>query len=199
MSIKSFFNDLAEKREEKRKYKALAAAINARDIDGVNAALKSGANAGHLSGTKYDQMPMTLALKSGMPEIVEALLNTKEGLATTRDWFIERRILAQDKDSPKETVYFTPTYLYSAIDAGQEKIALLFAKHKWVDPDYSGNIYGGRGDHWLQREEFPDLVKSPVVLAREKGMTAVADALQERMSPPTEKPKAPPPTARLRV
>ncbi len=183
MSIKSFFNHLAEKREAKRKYKALAAAIRADDLDGVRAALAAGADASYLPGLKTEKIPMSLALKQNNAKIFEALLDTDAGMTAAFIWYPEFRVLRKDRNNFETQVYFTPSYLYAAIEEGKEEIAIILAGHKGVDVEKSGDVFGAGGNRWADRDKYKDLVKSPLALAREKGQTSVAKAIEERLKP----------------
>ena len=184
MSIKSFFNGLAIKREEKRKYLALIAAIKAEDIDGVRKALADGGNAAYLPGSSHKKIPMNIALQQGNAAIFEELLNTEHGTSAAYTWYTDFRVLKRAQDF-NNTVYFTPSYLYSAIEQGKEDIALILARKKGVDFERSGDIFMGGGDsyRWETRKKYMYLVKSPIDLAREKGMVKVVEAIEERLKP----------------
>lgn len=183
MSMKSFFNRLAEKREQRRKYKTLAAAIRADDLDGVRAALAAGADAAYLPGSNPSKIPMSLALKQNNPEIFKTLLDTDHGMTAAFIWYSDFRTIRKSANNIEDRVYFTPSYLYTAIEEGKEEIALALARHKGVDVERSGDVFGMGGSRWGDDEKYKGLVKSPLALAQEKGLTEVAAAIEERLKP----------------
>lgn len=179
MSIKSFFNGLAEKREQRRRYNALASAIRADDLEGVRAALANGGDAAYLPGSNVKKIPMSIALKQNNPKIFEALLDTDHGMTAAFLWYSDVRTIGKGGNNLEDRIYFMPSYLYTAIEEGKEEIALLLARHKGVDVEKSGDVFKMGGSRWA----YKDLVKSPLALAREKGMTGVASVIEERLKP----------------
>ncbi len=181
MSIRSFFNKLAEKREEKRKYKALAATIRAEDLDGVKAALAKGADAGYFPGNTK-KMPLPLALKQGNTEIFETLLNTDKGKMSLMIWHYDFRRLTRSND-PEKQVYFLPSLLYAAIEQKREGIALALVKLPLVDVELPGELTKPGLPRLPPDAPEYQLLKTPAAFAREQGLPRVAEAIEERLKP----------------
>jgi hypothetical protein len=180
MSIRSFFNKLAEKREEKRKYKVLAAAIRANDHDGVKAALDAGADAGYFPGGKKN-MPLHLALRQGNTEIFETLLNTDKGKMSAFFWHYDFRRFNKTHEVEKQ-IYFLPSLLYAAIEEKREDMALLLVKTPLVDLEHSGELMKAGGSLLPNAPEYNQLIK-PADFARQQGLARVADAIAEKLKP----------------
>ncbi|MBI1214624.1 MAG: hypothetical protein GC185_02260 [Alphaproteobacteria bacterium] len=183
MNIKSIFNKIAQKREARKKYNALARAIKSRDLGGVKAALDAGADPGYMPGSSHKKKPLCQALKAGDARIFEALLNTEEGGMTAHFWHTDFRRLNNPAD-PGKQAYFLPSYLYAAIEEDKPAIAILLAKHALIDVERPGEILQPGSLRNLPPEDgLYALVKKPLALAREKGMEDVAQAIEDRLKP----------------
>jgi hypothetical protein len=181
MSIKSFFNGLAEKREEKRKYKALAAAIRANDVAGVKQALANGADAGYFPGNTR-KLPLSLAIQTGNGEIAELLLKGDRGMSTVFLWYYDFRCLNKTNDIEKQ-VYFLPSFLYAAIEQKKEDVALALVRYPMVDVENSGELMTTRARNLPRTSPCYDQLKKPLDFARAQGLTRVAEAIEEKLKP----------------
>ncbi|TAL37711.1 MAG: hypothetical protein EPN97_04760 [Alphaproteobacteria bacterium] len=181
MGIKSFFNNLAEKREAKRKYNTLAAAIKAGDIEGVRKSLADGADAGYFPGNTK-KMPLALALHAGNAEVFETLLKTNGGMSTVMIWHYEFRNLNKTRDINRQ-IYFLPSYLYAAIECKQEEIALKLVNYPMIDVEESGELMSTGAKHLDKSSPHYAGLKKPLDFAREQGLTRVAEAIEEKLKP----------------
>lgn len=178
MSIRSFFNGLAEKREAKNKYKALAAAIKAGDLGAVKQALADGANAGFFPGSTK-KMPLALAMKAGDTEIFKTLLNTDGGMSSVGFWHYDFRPLTRGTEN---SIYFLPSLLYGAIEMKREDIALAMINSPFVDVESPGEMMCGGRTHRPTDAEL-NKVKKPLDLARMRGLNRLADAIEQKLKP----------------
>lgn len=178
MSIKTFFDSLAKKREKKHKYAQLATAIKTGDVAGVQTALAAGAETNYFPGNTK-KMPFALALQKGDVKIFEELLKNPDEAYALSFWHYDFRSL---KSRPGEMIYFTPSIFYAAIEMGREDIALLLVKHPFVHVERGGDVF--RSDNLnMHDKNLEYLVKTPLQLAQENGLTRIADAITERLKP----------------
>lgn len=181
MGIKSFFFNLAEKREAKRKYNTLAAAIKAGDIEGVRKSLADGADAGYFPGDTK-KMPLALALHAGNAEVFETLLKTNGGLSTVMIWHYDFRTLNKTRDISQQ-IHFLPSYLYAAIEMKREDIALTLVKCPLTNIEVSGELMTPGSPRLDKSSPHYSTLKTPLEFAREQCLTRVADAIEERLKP----------------
>lgn len=178
MRMKEFFNNLAKKREEKRKYKQLAAAIKAGDLEGVRTALKDGADAGFFPGDTK-KLPLALALQQGDADIFKELMQTQGGQTTLVLWHYDFRDLKLTT-AMNDHLYFLPSFLYAAIEDRQQDIALLLLDSPLVRHDKSGDLMV-RGAVRLDKFSAAyALMKTPLALARDMGLPKVVAVLEEK-------------------
>ena len=180
MSLRSFFNGLAEKREAKNKYKALAAAIKAGDLPAVKDALAAGADADFFPG-KTKKMPLALAMEKGDTEIFNTLLNTNGGTSAVAIWNYDFRVLHIDRYT-EHTVYFLPSLLYAAIEMKREDIALSLVRHPFVEVETPGEFISNNRSKPPTGAECQG-VSNPLDFARAQGLNRLAEAIELKLKP----------------
>ena len=174
MSITSFFNRLGEKRAAKAKSRRLADAIAVCDLEGVRAALANGADP--RPPVDYAQRPLSLAVKAGNLSIFEALINTPAGAQALGEDFCDTVGVGE----LGEPATFARSFLYGAIRAGSDDIALMLARHPTVNVEYPGTLLP---ECFAYDEKIWAKLRPPAEIARRYGMPEVAAAIAQRLEP----------------
>jgi hypothetical protein len=189
--IREFFNDLQEKHQERKKFKAAFAQL-ATDVKAANMAsierLFEAVTTSRFFTLDKKELLLEKAISSDNKEVFIKVLNG----ASPDVWFY-----SHSSSGPEGPHYSSKEHiLHSAINSNSKNIALFLAQHPKVDVFAQGykerTVYerGGlfsSGHQQVQKNPH----SLPIVAAKEAGMQEVVDALAERMKMPhpTDSPK----------